>query len=234
MTTTATKEDQLLTKLKRMEDGEDVSFSEDEIDALSSVAISRFSAEGMVELIAESESKIREEQYKLAGMLWGFDALERYKEIGYDSFRQFAQAELTMAYKKANRLRRIWSMIKAMGLDASDVDHIAPSRFRICANVIPEHEWANADEQEVVNIMETASSAELRKQLSEYANELLGNEGSVPHEDIASNTKTFSLTDEELEVVEEAISKARDEEFPEGSGHNDSACIVEVCREYNS
>ena len=177
--------------------------------------------------------------YKKDEALARFDELEghhdqTYFEIGgvlsvirnnkfyepHESFSDWRKAQTSMSHGKANALVQIYDGIANSDLKWKDVEGIGWTKLREIASVLTKE---NA--QDWVKLAAENSKADLIKLVKAQKAGTTGSEGGAVGR---TQTKTFKLHADQKEIVEQAISKAKEQSGTEF----DTVALEYVCMDF--
>jgi len=150
--------------------------------------------------ILEAQHNIESGYLTLAKLLSESYHREYYAEWGFKDFREYADAELGMHYRKAMYLVEIWDKVKSLNLSQAKVEKLGWTKMKDLAAILTAE---NAKEW-----MEKAAkmtSRELGEAVKVSRSPDRTAMGTVPH----ITTMKFSMGESEANIITEAIEEAK-------------------------
>lgn len=158
------------------------------------VSVSQDFRSKAVELSQQIESGYMD----LSEVMYTVREKEYFREWGHASFKDYADAELSMDGNKANALATIWDKMKSLNLKKEALERIGWTKARLLVRVADEENF-----EELVDAAETMTQTQFRERVVE----LSGGKSSRGRKQQGFTLK-FDLGSSEGRIVQEALERA--------------------------
>jgi len=195
------------------------------IDGTAAV-LENLSKDDAISLIKDSIENVDYTYFKIGGALSVIQANAWFHEDGYDKFEDFVKAEFNIKYRRAMYWVGIYNSLTDSGVDWELVKELGWSKLKIIAHLLTVENAA-----EWVETAKDMTVLTLLAHLKELA--AANDDTEVGEEEVTVNTTvtvTFKVHPDQKEIIETALSKAKQELSTEF----DAVALDSICAQYLS
>jgi hypothetical protein len=182
------------------------------------------------ERITELRETIEQSWFEISILLKDIYENNMFEEWGYSSFEDYVKSELDLEYRNAMYRVKIGQTISELEISKEQIAGLGWTKFKEIIPILMDEKLGLTKSKinKIIKAVEPMSFRETKELVSKIKEEQKNGKTADVKEISKSNKVKFSFNDEQLQVVKEAISVAKEMIDTD----NDSLALEYICAEW--